>query len=63
MVYTQTTSKCSFQGAWAIHEQGMYFINGCSLNELHNDERDLLRRPRMAGLETLYTSLLISTIE
>jgi len=28
----------------------VYFINGYSLNELHNDEHDLLRRPTMAGL-------------
>ena len=30
--YTQATSRCSFQDAWAIHDQGAYFINGCSLN-------------------------------
>jgi len=62
-IYTQATSKCSFQDAWAIHDQGVSFINGCSLNKRHNDEDDLLSRPKMAGLETLYTSLLISTIE
>jgi len=39
-------------------------LHPCSvLNELHNDEHYLLRRPRLAGLETLYTSLLILTIE
>ncbi len=52
-VYTQATSKCSFQDAWAIHDQGVYFIKGYSLNERHNDEHDLLWRPTMAGLETL----------
>ncbi len=29
----------------------------------NNDEHDLIRRPTMAGLETLYPSLLILTIE
>ena len=61
--YTQATSKCAFQDAWAIQVQGVYFIKGYSLNERHNDERDLLQRPTMAGLETLYPSLLILTIE
>ena len=39
------------------------FIKGCSLKKSGNDERDLLRHPRRAGLETLYATLLISTIE
>ncbi len=38
-------------------------LRGYSLNERHNDERDLLQRPTMAGLEALYPSLLILTIE
>jgi len=39
------------------------FINGYSLNKGENEEHDLLRRPCRAGLETLYATLLISTIE
>jgi len=35
----------------------VYFINGCSLNELYNDELDFLRRPRRAALETFYAAL------
>ncbi len=62
-IYTQATSKFLFQEAWAINAQGVFFINGYSLNELHNDEHYLFRRPIIAGLETLYTALLILTIE
>ena len=36
------------------------FIKGCSLKKRCNDEYDLLRYPRRAGLETLYATLLIS---
>jgi len=39
------------------------FIKGCSLKKRCNDEHDLLWDPSRAGLETLYTTLLISTIE
>jgi hypothetical protein len=40
-----------------------FFINGYSLKNEGNEEHYLLRRPRRAGLNTLYTSLLISTME
>jgi len=62
-IYTHDTSKCLFQDAWAIHDQGAYFINGCSLNDLRNDEHDLLSRPRRASLKGLYAALLISIRE
>jgi len=39
------------------------FINGYSLKNRCNEEHDLLRHPRRAGLETFYAALLISTIE
>jgi len=39
------------------------FIKGYSLKEGGNEEHGLLNRPRRAGLETLYATLLISTIE
>jgi len=39
------------------------FINGYSLKKRCNEEHDWLRHPRRAGLETLYTALLISTRE
>ncbi len=39
------------------------FIKGYSLKKGGNEEHGLLRRPRWAGLETLYAALLISTIE
>jgi len=39
------------------------FIKGYFLKKGGNEERGLLTRPRRAGLETLYTALLISTIE
>jgi len=39
------------------------FIKGCSLKNRWYEEHDLLRHPRRAGLETLYTRLLISTRE
>ena len=39
------------------------FIKGYSLKNRCNEEHDLLRHPRRAGLETLYAALLISTIE
>ncbi len=39
-------------------------LHPCSvLNKGGNEEHGLLRRPRRAGLETLYATLLISTIE
>ena len=37
------------------------FIKGCSLKKRCNEEHDLLRHPRRAGLETFYATLLIST--
>jgi hypothetical protein len=40
-----------------------HFIKGYSLKKGDNEEHVLLRRPRRAGLETLYAALLISTIE
>ena len=40
-----------------------HFIKGYSVNKGGNEEHYLLRRPRRAGLETLYAALLISTIE
>ncbi|TWX67988.1 hypothetical protein ESZ36_11960 [Colwellia demingiae] len=40
-----------------------HFIKGYSLKKGGNEEHGLLRRPRRAGLETLYAALLISTIE
>jgi len=39
------------------------FIKGYFLKKGGNEEYDLLRRPRKAGLEMLYAALLISTIE
>jgi hypothetical protein len=39
------------------------FIKGCSLKKRGYDDHGLLRHPRRAGLETLYATLLISTIE
>jgi len=39
------------------------FINGYSLKKRGNEEHKLLRSSRRAGLETLYATLLISTIE
>jgi len=39
------------------------FIKGCSLKNRCNEEHDLLRHPRRAGLEALYAALLISTRE
>jgi len=39
------------------------FINGCSIKNRCNEEHDLLSHPQRAGLETLYTTLLISTME
>lgn len=39
------------------------FIKGYSLKEGGNEEHGLLNRPRRAGLETLYDTLLIETIE
>ena len=39
------------------------FIKGYFLKKGGNEEYDLLRRPRRAGLEMLYVALLISTIE
>jgi hypothetical protein len=39
------------------------FIKGCFLKNRCNEEHDLLRDPRRAGLETLYATLLISTME
>ncbi len=38
------------------------FIKGCSLKKRYNEEHDLLMNPRRAGLETLYATLLISTM-
>ena len=38
------------------------FINGYSLKKGGNEEYELLRRPRRAGLETFYATLLVSTI-
>ncbi len=39
-------------------------LHPCSvLKKGGNEEHGLLRRPRKAGLETLYATLLISTIE
>ncbi|AAZ28031.1 hypothetical protein CXF79_05285 [Colwellia sp. Bg11-28] len=40
-----------------------HFIKGYSLKKGGNEEHGLLRRPRRAGLETLYAALLISTRE
>ncbi len=40
-----------------------HFIKGYSLKKGGNEEHGSLRRPRRAGLETLYAALLISTIE
>ena len=40
-----------------------FFIKGHSLKKKGNAEYDLLSLPQRAGLETLYTVLLISTIE
>ncbi|AAZ27506.1 hypothetical protein CPS_4248 [Colwellia psychrerythraea 34H] len=40
-----------------------HFIKGYSLKKGGNEEHGLLRRPRRAGLETLYAALLIETIE
>jgi len=40
-----------------------FFINGCSLKKRYNEDHDLLRHPRSAGLEALYATLLISTRE
>jgi hypothetical protein len=37
-----------------------HFIKGYSLKKGGNEEHGLLRRPRRAGLETLYAKLLIS---
>jgi len=37
------------------------FIKGCSLKKEGYEEHELLRRPRRAGLETFYATLLIST--
>ena len=37
-----------------------HFIKGYSLKKGDNEEHGLLRRPRRAGLETLYATLLIS---
>ncbi len=42
--------------------KSLVFIKGCSLKKRSNDERDLLIRPHRAGLETLYATLLISTM-
>jgi len=39
------------------------FIHGCSLKNSCNEEHDLLRHPRGAGLETLYATLFISIRE
>jgi hypothetical protein len=39
------------------------FIKGYSLKKGGNEEHVLLRRPHRAGLEMLYATLLISTIE
>ncbi|PKH85096.1 hypothetical protein CXF79_17545 [Colwellia sp. Bg11-28] len=39
------------------------FINGYSLKKRGNEEHNLLRSPHRADLETLYATLLISTIE
>jgi hypothetical protein len=39
------------------------FIKVCSLKKRCNKEHYLLKDPRSAGLETLYTLLLISTME
>lgn len=38
-----------------------HFIKGYFLKKGGNEEHGLLRRPRRAGLETLYAALLIST--
>ncbi|AAZ25727.1 hypothetical protein CPS_4703 [Colwellia psychrerythraea 34H] len=43
--------------------KALHFIKGYSLKKGGNEEHGLLRRPRRAGLETLYAMLLISTIE
>jgi hypothetical protein len=40
-----------------------HFIKGYPLKKGGNEEHGLLRRPRRAGLEMLYATLLISTIE
>jgi hypothetical protein len=40
-----------------------HFIQGYSLKKGGNEEYGLLKRPRRAGLETLYATLLISIIE
>jgi hypothetical protein len=39
------------------------FIKGYSLKKGVNEEHGLIGRSRRAGLETLYATLLISTIE
>jgi hypothetical protein len=39
------------------------FIKGCSLKKRCNEEHDLLRDPHRTSLETLYATLLISTME
>ena len=40
-----------------------HFIKGYFLKKGGNEEHGLLRRPRRAGLETLYATLLNSTID
>ncbi len=62
-IYTQAPSTSSFLVSVALHDQGVYFVKGYPLNTRHNDEHDLLRGPTMAGLETLYPSLWVLTIE
>jgi len=39
------------------------FINGYSLKKGDNEVHGGLRHPRRAGLKTIYTALLISTME
>ena len=57
--YTQDTSKCEFQDAWAEHDQGASFFNGCSIKNGCNDKHVLLSHPRRTGLETFDAALLI----
>jgi len=57
------SQNSSFRTPERFRIKAHLFIKGYSLKNRCNDEPDLLWFPHRAGLETLYATLLISTIE
>ena len=54
-----TLQKAGFRIPGGVMIKAPLFIKGYSLKNRCNEEHDLLRHPRRAGLETFYAALLI----